>query len=216
MNGTDHRDWGSEKGNSGGDAQERFDATGKNLRIWLEQSKCLHRAAYLLAESKPAPRDRFWNAIHSPVALMLGAYAIETLLKMVIVGQYIETQGLLTVSRHAKDFVPTTHDLLKLSEQAKLRTNAADRKVLKRLSRYSIWAGRYPTPLVPDGSNAPFIEAMLLTLDDPIPDHPLWHPYHALYHKLHAQAERKALVFGRNARRKTEDASTGPNGAQMS
>jgi len=45
---------------------------------------------------------------------MLGAYAIETLLKMVIVRAHCDEHGYTFDARRAKQFLPMNHDLLRL------------------------------------------------------------------------------------------------------
>ena len=80
---------------------------------------------------------------------MLGGYAIETLPKMVIIADYRDREGFLLDSQKAKDFLPTSHALAELVQNAKLRTNKADRNLLTELPQYTMWAGRYPIPLMP-------------------------------------------------------------------
>ena len=124
-------------------------------------------------------RPRKWNEIthllQAPIALMLAAYAIETLLKMVIVGAHCDKHGIDTESRRAKDFLPTNHDLVALVKQANLRVNGEDRRLLADLARYSLWAGRYPIPLRSDGYTGP----ALFEAVEPAPatvarHHPTW------------------------------------------
>jgi hypothetical protein len=55
-------------------------------------------------------RPRVWNEIthllQAPIALMLGAYALETLLKMVIVDEYCLIHGVTFESTLPKSFFP--------------------------------------------------------------------------------------------------------------
>ena len=75
--------------------------------------------------------------VYRPAAAMLGAYAIETLLKMVIVGEYCLAYGLeFDAVKRAKDFLPPIDDLVELSKRAGLRINKAVRDLLKVLSGY--------------------------------------------------------------------------------
>src|SRR5258706_9846508 len=128
-----------------------YNAFGKSAVVWLQYSRELFRAASYLMEK----RERTWNDIthlfQAPIALMLGAYAIETLLKMVIIAEFCVQHGLTFESHNAKEFVPKSHNLLGLIEKAKVRVSAMDRDLLKDLSRYSVWAGRYPIPLTSAG-----------------------------------------------------------------
>src|SRR6185312_15398719 len=132
-----------------------FNRFGKSAVSWLEQTKELHRAALHLMEKQPTRWNEITRLLQAPIALMLGAYAIETLLKMVIVAEYCEAHGLKLDSCDARDFIPHTHDLKVLVNKAKLRVNKVDRKLLDEIKRYSIWAGRYPIPKTSDGYEGP-------------------------------------------------------------
>ena len=171
-----------------------FNKTGKSTALWLYQSRELYRSSlHLMGE-----RERKWNEIthllQAPIALMLGAYAIETLLKMVIVGAYCEKYGINTESRRAKDFLPTSHDLVALAKEANLRVNGDDRRLLGDLSRYSLWAGRYPIPLYSNGYTGPALfEAVEPGPADVSRHHPTWPKFLALYPKLFRLAVRKTF-----------------------
>jgi hypothetical protein len=162
-----------------------FNNTGKSTALWLFQSRELYRSSLHLMEE----RERKWNEIthllQAPIALMLGAYAIETLLKMVIVGAYCDRHGITTDSQRAKEFLPTSHDLVALVKQANLRVNEDDRRLLRELSRYSHWAGRYPIPLHSIGYTGPALfEAVERPPADVARQHPTWPKFRALYPKL--------------------------------
>jgi hypothetical protein len=161
---------------------QNFNAFGKSALLWLEQSKSLHYAAVALM-SEVNRRTWFVNA---PIALMLGGYATETLLKMVLVAQH----EVRPFSQRAKDFLPTTHDLLKLATDAKLRANKGERETLKSLSRFTTWAGRYPIPLLANGYALP---AIFENVGKGVVPHPLWLKYPALYKKLYRSAVRKTF-----------------------
>jgi len=171
-----------------------FNSFGKSVLLWFEHSRELYRSSCYLMEK----RARVWNEIthllQAPIALMLGAYAIETLLKMVIVGEYCDRHGITLDSKSAKDFLPATHNLLDLVKRANLRVNQADRKLLNELSRYSTWAGRYPIPLGYLGYAGPAIGEAVPAPPAEVPEqHPTWPRFVALYQKLHAMSVRKTL-----------------------
>jgi hypothetical protein len=159
---------------------QNFNTFGKSPLLWLEQSKSLHYAAVSLM----GKGDRRTSLVNGPISLMLGGYAIETLLKMVLVAQH----GLKPFSQSATDFLPTTHDLLKLVTNTKLRTNKRERETLKSLSRFTVWAGRYPIPLLANGYALPAVFENVGSVE-----HPLWSKYVPLYKKLHRSAVRKTF-----------------------
>jgi hypothetical protein len=155
-----------------------FNRYGTWSSIWAEQSTALNRAAMTVAKQATIG-DR--PATDTPIALMLGGYAIETLLKMVVIADHCKTNGLILDNVRA-DFVPKTHDLVRLAAKAKLRTTKSDRKLLATLSRFTVWAGRYPIPLIASGYQGParFENRGL----GPILPHPAWADYPNLYSKL--------------------------------
>ena len=120
-----------------------FNQFGKATFLWLEQSRALHRAAIFLMKDNKPTHQLF---IDAPIALLLGGYALESLLKMVVIGAYLEDHGYSRASKWAKDFVPTTHDLVNLAGLAKIRTTKSDKQTLAQITQYSIWASRYPNP----------------------------------------------------------------------
>jgi hypothetical protein len=171
-----------------------FNNVGKSATLWLFQSRELYRSALCLMEE----RERVWNEIthllQAPIALMLGAYAIETLLKMVIVGAHCDEHGHTFDARRADQFLPKTHNLIRLVNQARLRVNEADRKLLRDLGEYSVWAGRYPIPLVSDGYVGPALfEAVERAPAAVTKVHPAWPKFQALYPKLFKLAVRKTF-----------------------
>jgi hypothetical protein len=118
-------------------------------------------------------------------------------LKMVIVADYCETHGFRRDSREAKEFVPPIHDLTKLVTKAKLRINKADRETLGELTSFSVWRGKYPTPL----SATAYTPAVL---DASIGRERLWKRYDALYRKLHRLAVRKSFPEAIRAPRRAQ------------
>lgn len=166
-----------------------FNDFGKNLALWHEYSRALHRAAVLTAGEKSS-RHRITQL---PIALMLGAYAIEMSLKMVIVATYVNTHGFEKQITKSDDILPKTHDLLKILTQAGLRTAKADREALSKLTPYAVWAGRYPIPMKANGYQGPAVFERFMNRDAK-QGVPLWTVYVPLYQKIHRLAFRR--VFG--------------------
>jgi hypothetical protein len=171
-----------------------FNAFGKSVVLWFEHSKELYRSAHYLMEERPRVWNEITHLLQAPIALMLGAYALETLLKMVIVDEYCLIHGVTFESTSAKEFLPTVHDLRELATRANLRINDADRKLLTELTRYSTWAGRYPIPRHYAGYSGPALkEAVPPPPASVSHQHPTWPKFVALYVKVHRLAVRKSL-----------------------
>jgi hypothetical protein len=171
-----------------------FNAFGKSVVLWFEHSRELYRSAQYLMEDRPRVWNEVTHLLQAPIALMLGAYALETLLKMVIVDEYCLIHGVTFESTSAKEFLPTVHDLRELAKRANLRINDADRKLLTELTRYSTWAGRYPIPRHYAGYSGPALrEAVPPPPASVSHKHPTWPKFVALYLKVHRLAVRKSL-----------------------
>ncbi len=169
-----------------------FNNVGKSAALWLYQSRELYRSALYQMEV----RERKWNEIthllQASIALMLGAYAIATLLKMVIVGAHCDEHGRTFDARRAEQFLPRTHNLVALVKQAKLRVNEDDRKLLRELGEYAVWAARYPIPLKADGYVGPALFEVVERAPRAVARaHPTWPRLRPLYPKLFKLAVRK-------------------------
>ena len=85
---------------------------------------------------------------------MLVAYAIENYLKAVLIAEF-ETSYKNEILRTGK--LPSSlnnHDLINLSERTKFTLSNIDTSLLTRLSRNSLWQGRYPVPINADQLNS--------------------------------------------------------------
>ncbi|MCO4093304.1 MAG: hypothetical protein HEQ37_01645 [Acidovorax sp.] len=78
------------------------------------------------------------------VYLMISAYAIENLLKALIVR---DTRPSLNESAPRLPSVVKGHDLNKLADTAGIATTDAGKELLARLAHHAVWAGRYPAPM---------------------------------------------------------------------
>jgi hypothetical protein len=124
----------------------------------------------------------------------VGAYAIETLLKMVIVAAHCDEHGYTFDARRAEQFLPKTHNLVALAKLAKLGVNENDRGLLRDLGKYSVWAGRYPIPLNSDGYAGPALfDAVAAAPAAVAREHPAWPRFKTLYPKLFKLAVRKTF-----------------------
>jgi hypothetical protein len=114
--------------------------------VWVLTADQLLRAFELLAQQAKTDamqirEQKIYVPGVSGTAIMLGALAIENLLKAVRLPQVTP----LFDSRGA--FVLDTHDILKLAEDAAIPLTSEERALLERLEQFVTWAGRYPIPL---------------------------------------------------------------------
>ena len=89
--------------------------------------------------------------VHAPYFLLV-AYAVENFFKGLLVHRNrAELRGwvLSSLPQYLNE-----HDLIKLAKRVGFSTDVAEQDLLTRLSRNSIWAGRYPVPTGPDGTRA--------------------------------------------------------------
>jgi hypothetical protein len=177
-----------------------FNLFGKHPHLWLEQSLSLNRAAIALMRPEAMWCKAMTPQSNAPIALMLGSYAVETLLKMIILADKLNEIEPPADSRQSKEFLPKSHDLVDLAKRSKLLLNEADRALMKELTKYSIWAGRYPTPLRSAGYRLPAIFEH--------ENNPSWPLYEPLYEKLYKLAVRKTfkeeLAFQKKRRKRRE------------
>lgn len=78
---------------------------------------------------------------------MLIAYAIENLLKAILIKQSIEKYKREIMRSHKLPEDLKEHDLMVLVNKAKFTINQTETNLLSRLYRNSIWQGRYPVPV---------------------------------------------------------------------
>ncbi|HEY4343246.1 MAG TPA: hypothetical protein VGN05_02785, partial [Parvibaculum sp.] len=176
---------------------QNFNLIGKSGMFWLVQSVGLHKAAEKLMKVQDGEVPLI---VETPIALMLGGYAIETMLKGVIVEEGDDSAVPSPAAKKAQEFLPKSHDLQRLAEKAQLPIDDSDRMTLGELTKYVLWGGRYPIPLVPNGYVLPLVFAEALGIS------PLWDAYVSLYKKLHRLATPK---IGRASVPKSNDLSSG-------
>ena len=85
---------------------------------------------------------------------MLVAYAIENYFKAVLIAEF-ETTYKSEILRTGK--LPSAlnnHNLMNLAERIKFTLSSIDTSLLARLSRNSLWQGRYPVPVNADQLNS--------------------------------------------------------------
>ena len=99
-------------------------------------------------------RRREWNDAQVAVYFMLCAYALENLIKAKLVEKEISTSGVPSGVRNLPKNLKG-HDLVELTIRCGRKPLAEEyASILKRLSRSSVWYGRYPVPVSADSMNA--------------------------------------------------------------
>lgn len=128
---------------------ERQHQMASSLDIaWMWSADSLLRSFQILADQSLADTKAFMTEgieEHQPfvasVAMMLGALAIENLLKAIAVSK----------NSHPLDergkFSYQTHDLLKLAKEISISLDEEEKMLLERLEQFQSWGGRYPTAL---------------------------------------------------------------------
>ncbi|MBX3009798.1 MAG: hypothetical protein KF816_17365 [Melioribacteraceae bacterium] len=117
----------------------------KSPILWLTHAEALTQAAISVIDREPNFSSLpviTWEICHSQyfaVALMLVGYSLEVCLK----GMIIEKNGINVYSENEKDY--KIHQLDELSDFIP-NLNNRDNVILKLLTHYVNWAGRYPDP----------------------------------------------------------------------
>ena len=178
----------TERGSAPSYDMKAYNTIGLHLGPWLWQAKGHNAAAHL--QWKAARRigtARTVGLFHRAIALMLAGFAIETLLKMVLIDAHMRTYEAPTSHAKLKEVIPTIHALRDLAAKARVRINAADRKTLDQLTNYAVWAGRYPVPLFATGYEGPaWMENWSEANSGRVAE--IWTRYLALWPKLLKQA----------------------------
>jgi hypothetical protein len=140
--------WAIAQNMAGFDVDPETPPTSADLKspiLWLSQAHALSEAAVIVLRGEP-------NLDHLPiqtrgvchsqycaVGLMLVGYSLEICLKAMV----ILSKGVDAYIEEEKSH--RTHDLVKLAALVP-KLSAKDRAILKLLTHYLKWAGRYPDP----------------------------------------------------------------------
>lgn len=121
-----------------------FTTFGRLTTLWLWQSRALYESAELVMLSRKNGAGTFFNVA---TGMMLGSYAIETLLKAAQIAELNETQQEGLFFSYAKEMHSTFHELNKLVDETGIKVSKKDRNLLSQLTECAIWKGKYPIPL---------------------------------------------------------------------
>jgi len=127
---------------------------------WIEKAEDLLGASHLLEEKLVC----FWESLSHEVDaaeelaylgnlqapyFMLVAFAIENFCKAYLIRKN-ERDLRNRLFRRLPSYI-NEHDLARLAKRVDLPLDAPEEELLARLTRCSIWAGRYPVPATPNG-----------------------------------------------------------------
>lgn len=131
--------------------------------LWIGKAEELLAAAHLLEAEIQAQwaeieieRGRIMRTsgrinVQGPYFVLI-AYAVENLFKATLVHRNHESlrnRLLSSLPRYLSE-----HDLIRLAQRVKFSISVPDQDLLTRLTRNSVWAGRYPVPTGPHSSRA--------------------------------------------------------------
>jgi len=134
---------------------EKFVNKARNWELWVEKADQLIEVAGLI---KPHIDQKAWNEKRERTLLkehyfavyfMLMSYALENLLKALKIKNNSQVEGKLKqTSELPKELV--THDIYSLAKDSGVLSEDdypnLTEALLKRMSIYATWFGRYPTP----------------------------------------------------------------------
>jgi hypothetical protein len=124
-------------------ALREYERAGDDPSAWQDSADNLLRAAAVLAERREGCEPMSLAGLLRPVELMLKGIAIECLLKAAYVkrGNRLVEDGHYLGVRGASG-----HDLVQLARSAEVPMNRLETDLLRRLSHFVEYGGRYPIP----------------------------------------------------------------------
>ena len=165
-----------------------FNTFGRLTTLWLWQSRALYESAELVMLSRKNGAGTFFNV---PTGMMLGSYAIETLLKAAQIADLNEKQQERLFFGHARQMHSTFHDLSKLVDETGIKVSKKDRNLLSELTECAVWKGKYPIPLKAKDYRGPALyDALNAHLKGKEPTE-AWVRVSTLYKKLSKKVMRK-------------------------
>lgn len=119
----------------------------------LASAACLepHASRYWLSKSS----DQKISEGYLKTQLMLAGFALENMMKALIVQGSPDRLWQEFISKKELPKALRSHNLIALAEKAGLRFgDDGTKELLERLTRHSVWAGRYHVPIDPDDAPA--------------------------------------------------------------
>ena len=131
--------------------EEEFEFDGLIPERWISQARRLSASADLLFNAYLKDLHRFGkvrkvsslkNLEHAMPATLLYGLALENLLKAILV----HNDPSRTSNGRLAEWPGGGHDLSVLAREAEVALDSVETDLLKRLSQFIKWAGRYPIP----------------------------------------------------------------------
>lgn len=174
-------------------------------------AKASHRLFFTPHPSDDERREIFEEAFaYNPRHVMLAGYAIENLLKGLLVAAHPERW----VFEHRDKLLSWPsggHDLVQLAKEASVSLNDNEERLVDRIEVYVLWAGRYPVAL----------KAQAMRPRDPmgVEGPATWssdydHQVDELYHRLHEML-REAAIARAEGDRIAEESSRAKRGPEL-
>ncbi|MFH1317733.1 MAG: hypothetical protein ABIH71_01790 [Candidatus Omnitrophota bacterium] len=123
-----------------------------DYRLWKEKADYLYKSAKLLKPEiekdwQELKKGKVFNNQFSSIYFMLSSFAIENLLKAIIIKNNFKAINNQVKNKSELPSMLCSHDLCYLGKKANLNDIANDEKfLLEKLSENAIWKGRYPIP----------------------------------------------------------------------
>jgi hypothetical protein len=121
-------------------AQEQHDLVGNFWPAWRVSADGLLYASGVLRGRMSVRRGAIAQV--GPIDLMLRGFAVECLLKAI----WVKKGNLLTRGGRLVPIQAGAHDLVQIAHRVGFRLTAREKDVLRRLSHFATYAGRYPVP----------------------------------------------------------------------
>ena len=124
--------------------QWSFDQGGQNPKGWWYHAKDLLAAAEAVKEKVPDVGENTMPSLVSVQAMLVGM-SLESTLQ----GLWVKGSGhsLTEDGEYRRPETVGSHDLVDWAVAASIKLSSDQRHLLKRLSSFVKWAGRYPIPL---------------------------------------------------------------------
>ena len=128
-----------------------FESIGQSPHTWLSSASQLKRAADLVAAELrnilsvyPYGRASYHDLVLFNSYMLLAGLSIENLTKGILIGRHPEAINSDKFDLKAMVSGQGGHDLVGLATQVDIPYNASERSLLTRLTKFVVWAGKYP------------------------------------------------------------------------
>ncbi len=131
---------------------EMFELTASTSASWFLSARRLKRSADILWDIYETDANKMFeeeanileleNLEIGGVSMFISGLSIENLLKALL----IKDNPNVVASGKLKQWPASGHDLIELAKEARISLDCAETALLKSLTTFVLWAGRYPVP----------------------------------------------------------------------